>query len=300
MLITMRLSIVPSPGEPRFSPRDAEIVTYVSSGAQANTARPSILGIWRLGQVMHAGRFAELSLAQPADAEGSPRWDYVLKRALGAESNPESLRQIAQFTAAATNVSHPNLVPLLDASVSGAFPYIVMPRIEGITMQMYLDSGQQKPLPVALWLIRQVAQALSAIHASGWVHGDVKPDNVIVGSCGHVTLIDLGFAAQVHTVNGSQFRGTPEYAAPELLKGNMAALPASDMFALGRMLWRWLTQVAGSNDRGLEPVAELIERLVENDPGKRPTAEAAAKDLLRLEISTLGQHFDPLTIRRAA
>ena len=167
-------------------------------------------------------------------------------------------------------------------------------------MQTHLENVERKPLPVALWLVRQVAQALSAVHAAGWIHGDVKPENVIVGPGGHVTLIDLGFAAQIHTVNGSQFRGTPDYAAPELLSGNMAALPAADMFSLGKMLWHWLTQVQTDNDRSFEPVAELIERLVAKDPAARPMADAVIGQLLRLEINTLGQHFDPVTSRKAA
>lgn len=275
-------------------------MTNVSSGPPAAAPRPSILGIWRLGEVIHAGRFAELSLAQPADTEGSPRWDYVLKRSLGLESDSESLRQIMQFMAAASSVSHPNLVPVLDASASGVFPYIVMPRLEGATLQAHLESEQCLPLPVALWLIRQVAQSLSAVHAAGWIHGDVKPENVIVGSGGHVTVIDLGFATQIHTVCESQFRGTPNYAAPELMHGKMAALPSADMFSLGRMLWNLLTRVETADERCLEPVADLIERLVATDSGDRPAAASVTRQLLRLEIDTLGQHFCPLPSRRAA
>ncbi len=274
-------------------------MTNVSSGIQARGPRPSILGIWRLGQVIHSGRFAELSLAQPADAAGSPGWDYVLKRAIGAESNPESLGQLVQFNAAAANVSHPNLVPVLDASAAEASPYLVMPRIEGSTLQTHVDSEELKPLPVALWLVRQVAQALSAIHNAGWVHGDVKPENIIVGSSGHVTLLDLGFATRIHDA-GSQFRGTPEYAAPELLTGNMTALPASDMFALGRILWKCLNFVGTDDESSLGPVAELIGTMVSNDSDGRPSAEAVASELLHLEMDTLGQHFDPVTGRRAA
>jgi serine/threonine protein kinase len=249
---------------------------------------------------MHAGRFAELSLAQPADAQGSPRWDYVIKRAIDVHANPESFRQIAHFTNAAASISHPNLIPVLDASASGASPYVVMPRIEGATMQAHLEMAQTKPLPVALWLVRQMAQALAAIHAAGWIHGDVKPDNVIVGPGGHVTMIDLGFATQIHTANESQFRGTPDYAAPEALHGNMAALPAADMFALGRVLWRWLTHVDTAYDAALGPVAELIEHLVAEDPQQRPDAQAVTRQLLRLEIDTLGRHLDPAIPRRMA
>ncbi|NND98925.1 MAG: protein kinase [Pirellulaceae bacterium] len=254
--------------------------------------RPSILGIWRLGQVIHTGRSAELTLAQPADADGSPRWDYVLKRAIGAQENAEHLRQIVQFTAASTTTSHPNLVPVLDASVTGSSPYLVMPRLEGITMQKHIDVAL-KPLPVALWMVRQVAQALVAVHNAGWVHGDVKPDNVMVGSRGHVTLIDLGFASRIHTVSGSQFRGTPDYAAPEILNGNMAAMPSADVFALGRVLWTWLTRIEKVSESILEPVADLVEQMVADDPSQRPAIEVVTRKLLRLEIDSLGEHIGP-------
>lgn len=257
-----------------------------------SSQRPAILGIWRLGEPIHTGRSAELTLAQPADAQGSPRWDYVIKRAIGAQENAEHLRQIVQFTAAATSVAHPNLVPVLDASVSGTFPYLVMPVLEGATMQSHLQSDA-KPLPVALWWVRQVCQALTALHAGGWVHGDVKPENTMVGPRGHVTLIDLGFAARIHTVCGSQFRGTPEYAAPEVISGNMAAMPSTDVFALGRVLWKWLTNIEPISEHVLEPIAELVESMLDEDPTARPSAEAVTRNLLRLEIDTLGQHIGP-------
>ena len=259
--------------------------------------RPSILGIWRIGDQLHASPYAELSLAQPADAHGSPRWDYVIKRAVDAKM--EGRRQLAQFIAAASGIVHPNLVAVLDASTTATNPYLVMPRLEGETMQWHLASHAQKPLPVALWLVRQIAQALEALHAAGWVHGDVKPENAIVGSRGHVTLVDLGFASRVHTVPGHQYRGTPNYAAPEAIAGQMAAMTAMDVFSLGRVLWQWMTRTQQVSQAMLEPVAELVECMVAEDPAERPSASSVAKQLLRLEIETLGRHIGPGQ-RRAA
>lgn len=239
-------------------------------------------------------------MAQPADASGSPRWDYVLKRAIGAERNLESRRQIERFALAASATAHPNLIAVLDASTA-ASPYIVMPRLEGSTLNVALNGVGSAALPVVLWWIRQVAQSLAALHAAGWVHQDLKPENVIIGSRGHATLIDLGFAARAGESVEPAFRGTPKYAAPEAIAVQGFVQTASDIFSLGRLLWFSITQVRSANDRMLEPVAELIERLVAEDPKQRPDANWICRQLLRLEIESLGRHIGPGEgVRRAA
>jgi len=258
---------------------------------------PRLLGIWRLGATLHTGSFTAVCEAQPADAAGSPRWDYAVKFAPPACA--EGGRQIRQFVAAASDVVHPGLVPVLDASVSAATPYLVMPRIAGATMKQQLD-GQPVPLPVALWWVRQVASTVDSLHSAGWVHGDLKPENVIVGERGHVSLIDLGFAARVHSVPKSVYRGTPQYSAPEALAGDTASMPSMDVFSLGRMLWQWLTRIEPISEQLLEPVAELVERMVADDPRQRPDAQTVGKQLLRQELETLGRHLGPGQVRRAA
>lgn len=261
----------------------------------------SILGIWRLGPTIHRSGHTAIAYAQPADAVGSPRWDYTIKRAVGEDR--EGQRQINQFVSAASTIVHPNVVPVLDASTTGSSPYLVMPLINGQTMGQSMQQhfqGASKTLPVALWLVRQLAQALDAVHSAGWVHGDVKPDNVLVGVRGHVTLIDLGFAARVHSVPNHIYRGTPDYSAPESLSGQTAIMPAMDMFSVGRLLWQWLAHIQPIHQSLLEPVAELVEQLVSEDPTDRPSAETVANRLLKLEIETLGCHIQPSQGRRAA
>jgi len=274
-------------------------VPKVSShqSTENQTAGPAVLGIWRLGRTVHQSKHAALSFAQPADAIGSPRWDYAVKRAL--PNQIEGQRQINQFVAAASSIVHPNVVPVLDASTTGATPYLVMPRIEGQPMTNQL-ANNSTPLPVALWLVRQLAQALEAIHAAGWVHGDIKPDNAIVGVRGHVTLIDFGFAARIHSVPNHVYRGTPDYSSPETLSGQTATIPAMDVFSLGRLLWQWLTRIEPAHESLMEPVAALIETMVSDYPSERPAASDVAKQLLRFEIETLGCHIVPNDLRRAA
>ncbi|MFK8111447.1 MAG: protein kinase family protein [Rubripirellula sp.] len=276
--------------------RQSPVSSSRSSGSSQRN-RPAILGIWRLGDVLHSGSTTELAFAQPADAAGSPRWDYVIKRALSGQDS-EARRQIGQYVAAASATADPNLVPVLDASATASSPYLVMPRLEGSSMHEQMTTAPAKPLPVALWLVRQVAQALDSLHASGWIHGDIKPANVMVGSRGHVTLIDLGFAARIHTAPNHQYRGTPDFSSPESMAGDMAAIAAMDMFSLGRVLWQWLTLTEPVNQSVLEPVADLVQSLVSDDPVQRPAASEVVKQLLRLEIETLGRHIGPS--RRAA
>lgn len=263
-----------------------------------NSSRPAILGIWRLGELLHVSRTTELSLAQPADAVDSPRWDYVVKRSVDSE-DIESVQQITRFAAAAAEAFHPNLVAVLDGSTSAATPYVVMPLLEGASMKWHLKQTT-KPLPVALWLVRQVAQALEALHTAGWVHGDVKPENVVVGPRGHVTLVDLGFACRAGTVARGHYRGTPDYSAPETLLDDVAAMTPMDVFSLGRVLDQWLQRANSASGSLVDPIAELAQRMTVPQAKQRPSAGQVARQLLQHEIETLGRHIGPTTTTRAA
>lgn len=274
--------------------------TFVN-GSQVSDPDPgscSIRGIWRAGAAFHTGVTHEVALAQPADAAGSPRWDYVIRRSIIDDF--EGKRQIQNFHAAATAARHPNLIAVLDASPTSARPYLVMPRLEGQTLDRILAAGS-RPLPVMLWMTRQVAAALAALHAAGWVHGDVKPGNLMVAPLGHVTLIDLGFATRKFTTRQSCYRGTPAYAAPESRDDSLAVVPAMDIYSLGRMLWELLTRADDTTASRLDPVATLIEAMIDGDPTARPTAADVEATLLSLEIRTLGGHITPLgDVRQAA
>lgn len=256
---------------------------------------PQQLGIWRLGKRVHQNDTFHVALAQPVDAVGSPRWDYIVKLGIG-ENGPHGIHQTI---AAGSTVAHPNVIAVLDGDPVGEFPYVVMPRLHGPTLERRL-SPHSPPLPVLLWIVRQVCQALGALHGAGWTHRDIKPSNVIVGDNGHVTLIDLAFATTQSPVDQDAFRGTPKYAAPELLSDSPVSGPAADVFALGRVLWEGLTSVETKNENALRAACELVERMVEETPSSRPTAAELTQALLRMEIDTLSEHVGPHRARRAA
>lgn len=256
-----------------------------------------LLGIWRLGETIAAGPYSILSAAQPADSVGSTRWDYAVRSIPAVADRRESLAQLQRFATAASAARHPHLIAVLDSSLDGAEPFLVMPRLDNRSLADVLACGAPQPLPVVLWLVRQTAEAAAALHQNGFVHGDIKPENVLLSPRGHATLIDLGFARRIGEAGDGVFRGSPAFAAPESLDGKSPASPASDCFSIARLLWQLLalTDRSATTKAGIDAVADLIAELVDPDPKSRPSAETVAARLVRLEIETLGCHIRPVT-----
>ncbi len=216
---------------------------------------------------------------------------------------------------AAARLSHPRIAKVHDYGESGGTPFIVMELLEGQTLAQRLRAG---PVPVraALEICAQVAGALAAAHARGLVHRDIKPANIMLTPTGAI-LLDFGIAATMsepagpaqparsHRAAGpagprEDVWGTPAYIAPERLTKRQV-VPASDVYALGLLLYRMLTgelpwPVRGTTqmltahlsidpaplpaDAGVSPrIAALCHRCLAKDPRHRPTAREMAEAL---------------------
>ena len=146
----------------------------------------------------------------------------------------------------AARLDHPGIVSVHDAGVDDdGRLYLVMQYVEGVGLSDLV--GEEGPLPVdqAAAVACQLAAALSAVHAAGVVHRDVKPGNAIVRPDGRVVLLDLGISAAFEpelsrlTRSGTPL-GTPSYMAPEQAVSG-ALEPRSDLYALGCLLHAVLT-----------------------------------------------------------
>lgn len=264
--------------------------------AEESTSRT--VGIWRMVRRIHCGTWCDLFLAQPADSVGNPRCDYVVKILRRTwQEDPEGARQVRTEASAAASARHPHLGAVLDANLEGARPYVVMPRLEARTLAEAKESAEV-PVPVALWWMRQCAQGLQALHQAGWVHGDVKPENLLVDSRGHLTLVDFGMGQQIGGVWGNAFRGTLRYGAPERHEKGTTVQASSDIFAVGLMLEE-LTKGVGL---GFDGIHRIIAQAKASNPRNRPSADALVAMLLRMEIETLHLHIQPSEsgVRRAA
>ncbi len=276
------------------------------------------IGPWQLVRLLGESDLARVYLARPADAAGEQPATYVLK-VLRREwwRDPQAIEMQRRAAWIGRKVSHPHLLPVLSANVQQAPFYFVTPYLPGSSLAEVLEQAKNEkngrlPLPVTLWIVRQVAEALSALHESAhMLHADVKPGNIIVSPDGHATLIDLGFA---HTATESQHWssrpvvGTLSYIAPEVVTSSLAAEVSSDLYSLGVTLYEMITGdlpfAASSPDQLIrmhreskppcvrhavphlpKPVASLVHRLLAKDPLRRPTSAAAiVEELMRLEI----------------
>ncbi len=140
------------------------------------------------------------------------------------------------------SVSHPHLIPILAARLHRAPCFTVMPWLEGETLQRRLDAGTRFELAEILWIARQTTEALDALARAGWRHGDIKPSNLLLSDDGHVTVLDLEFAARVgSTETNRSILGSVDYLAPELILSGTRTDLRSDLYSLGVILFRLLT-----------------------------------------------------------
>jgi serine/threonine-protein kinase len=222
-----------------------------------------------------------------------------------------SVERFQREIALAAKLAHPHIVPLLSAGDADGRPYYVMPYVDGETLRARMA---RSPLGIAetVRLLRQIVSALGAAHAKGIVHRDIKPENVLLtGDAASIT--DFGVAKALATATASDRSrdltdtglalGTPAYMAPEQALGDSTIDARADFYALGCVAYELLTGATpfkGTSSAQLvaahvhqrptsihvvrpdvpAPLARLVMRCLEKDPGQRPPdAESIARDL---------------------
>lgn len=178
--------------------------------------------------------------------------DMRLGRAVAAKVMHDHLAQDPVFhqrftreARAMAQLSHPNLIAVHDFSAPSdpAEPvFLVMELITGGTLRELLAERGPMPPHAATAVMRAVLQGLSAVHARGLIHRDIKPDNVLINADHRVKLGDFGLvrAAQAEHVTTDQIVGTVSYLAPEQVTGGKLT-PATDVYSAGIVLYELLT-----------------------------------------------------------
>lgn len=213
---------------------------------------------------------------------------------------------------AAAALNHPNAVPVFRfGSLSSGVPFLTMYYVAGGTLEDRIAREGPLPLPEARRILVQTASALAAAHRKGFVHRDIRAGNilcekeqnrVLVGDFGLAGVIPGGDKDDPRLTRTGEILGLPSYTSPEQLQGKDAT-ECSDIYALGVMGYEILTgegPFPGVSNRDLiishlqnpprplrslredvDPeLAQLLEKCLEKDPKKRPTAEYLTRALV--------------------
>jgi len=250
------------------------------------------IGNWQLAELLGEGRWCRVYRARPAARDAGTPADYAVKLVKPATA-PDALaiRLLQREAVVARQVSHPNLTSILSARLHRSPHYVVMPYLEGQPLETALAPKRRLACSDAVSIARQTAQAMTALHAEGWVHSDVKPGNIFVGSTGHVTLLDLGLARRIGRTDeaeASALAGTLAYSAPEAFASVDELGPAMDVYSLGVTLYRMVTGVLPFPQT--DPAALVTAQLHHHPPNPRPFNPTLDDGTLCLLDAMLDKH----------
>ncbi|WP_405643080.1 Stk1 family PASTA domain-containing Ser/Thr kinase [Streptomyces sp. NBC_00019] len=188
-------------------------------------------------------------------------------------------------------LAHPNVVQVFDQGTDGSYVYLAMEYVAGCTLRDVLrDRGALQPR-AALDILEPVLAALGAAHRAGFVHRDMKPENVLIGDDGRVKVADFGLVRSVDTVTNTTgtVLGTVSYLAPEQIESGTAD-PRVDVYACGVVLYEMLTGEKPHD--GDSPAVVLYKHLHEDVPPPSGIVPGLAYELDELVASATARTPD--------
>jgi tRNA A-37 threonylcarbamoyl transferase component Bud32 len=195
--------------------------------------------------------------------------DVVLKILLPATNDSNRLLTMNEARLLA-RLNHPNILRVFDFSDTGRWPHIITELVDGQSLAKLIKERRTLPTDVALPLMCQTAEALSYAHATmSVVHGDIKPDNILLSKELQVKLADFGLAKShislpelAQAFPAGVVAGSPSYIAPEQVQGGRDACDhRSDMYSLGATMYHAVTGRTPFSDP--DPVQLMVKRLSE-------------------------------------
>jgi serine/threonine protein kinase len=146
---------------------------------------------------------------------------------------------------AIAQLQHPHIVSLYRYGEADGTLYMAMQYVEGSSMDSmlagYRDEGELIPVAEARRVMQQICQALDYAHSKGVIHRDIKPANIILDKQGNAFLADFGLALLTAVGTQGEIFGTPHYVAPEQAISSKGAVPQSDLYSVGVMLYEMFT-----------------------------------------------------------
>ncbi|HWB73432.1 MAG TPA: serine/threonine-protein kinase [Nannocystaceae bacterium] len=232
--------------------------------------------------------------------------EVALKVLDAHSSSGDAVERFRREVRLARRITHKNVARIFDIGEHGGTHYLTMELVAGESLADLLARGERLAAARACTIAAEVARGLAAAHATGVVHRDLKPGNVLMDKSGRAVITDFGIACALSgevrlTVDAGAWMGTPAYMSPEQLRGD-ALDGRSDVYALGVMLFELLTgKLPFSGDGALQialarltrapidprtlvalddPLADLVLACLAVDPAARPPDAASLAEQL--------------------
>ncbi len=234
------------------------------------------------------------------------------------ESEEEYRARFQREARAIAHLNHPNIVGVYQFGEVGPLYYMAMAFIEGRDLGHILkdhaEAGTAMPHEQVIQIIRDISAALDHAHKLGVIHRDIKPSNIMVTSDGRAVLTDFGLALSVPEGSMGNTFGSAHYIAPEQAISSAKAVPQSDLYSLGIVLFQMLTgrvpfddpsamsvalmhlsepppTLRQYNTRISSAVEKVVLKALEKEPSKRYRTGEVMADAL--EEALLGSVGDP-------
>ncbi|WP_327323052.1 Stk1 family PASTA domain-containing Ser/Thr kinase [Streptomyces sp. NBC_01210] len=211
----------------------------------------------------------------------------VMHPALAADAS--FVERFIREAKSVAHLAHPNVVGVFDQGAEGAYVYLAMEYVAGCTLRDVLrERGALQPR-AALDILEPVLAALGAAHRAGFVHRDMKPENVLIGDDGRVKVADFGLVRTVGSVTSTTgtVLGTVSYLAPEQIEYGTADTRA-DVYACGVVLYEMLTGTKPHS--GDTPAQVLFQHLNEDVPAPSALVPGLAVELDELVASATARN----------
>ena len=244
-----------------------------------NSLIDRVLANYEVKRLIGRGGMAEVYLG----------WDIKLRRQVAIKvfdvQNRSGKSQASRFIQEARMMAqwrHANIVQIYYAGDETGLYYYVMEYIDGYDlasiMSVYVEKGELMPISDVLRIGEAIANALDYAHAQGVIHRDVKPANVMIANNdGRVVLTDFGLALDINDKSQGEVFGSPHYISPEQARRSSDAVPQSDLYSLGVILYEMLTGETPFNDPS--PATLALQHITEPPPPLRNVNPNLSKDV---------------------
>ena len=219
----------------------------------------------------------------------------VIRPSLVADAS--TVQRFKQELLLGSKVSHKHILRIHDLGDVDGLKFISMAYVDGEDLHTVLRREGRLPLPRAIGIARQMAQALAAAHAEGVIHRDLKPHNILIDKTGTAYISDFGLAKSLLSSDAAMTRsgellGTPRYMAPEQVEGRHLDHRV-DLYAFGLILYEMVTGTVPF--QGDSAIQELLQRVQSKPPDPRvvnaDTPASIAEVILRCLAKDPAERF---------